>query len=438
MWQLVRNERDRPAVSKVGKVAVPGVILSVGLQQAATASCGIAVAESVAASARQAVSELKAKLSGDFQHVMVFFSRNYNASELASAFESEFAGIPVSACSTAGGIGPSGMIEKGIVAIAFPREGFRIHTGLIEDVGSFGVERASSIVHRLKTQLSERAGQKLRDRVFGLMLVDGLSEAEEPLVAAVHWAFDDMQLIGGSSGDGLMFEKTALIHEGRVLSRAAILMMIESEFPFRIFKTDNFEATPVKFVVTAANAEHRVVHELNAEVAAREYASSIGLMLDDLSPLSFASYPLVVKVGGDYYCRSIRNVNADGSLSFYCAIDEGLVFTLARLKRHAALDTAEARGSRHVARRHRHRARLRMRAAAARRRKPAGDAADGRSLQALWRGRISYLRRATQRDAFEPDFDGHSLWSAARYNLMPEEEPAPDYIAGRHRRSRAA
>ena len=55
-------------------------------------------------------------------------------------------------------------------------------------------------------------------------------------------------------------------------------------------------------------------------------------MLDDLSPLSFASYPLVVKVGGDYYCRSIRNVNADGSLSFYCAIDEGLVFTLARLK----------------------------------------------------------------------------------------------------------
>lgn len=303
-----------------------------GLQQAATASCGIAVAESVAASARQAVAELRAKLSGDFQYVMVFFSRNYNASELAAAFESDFAGIPLSACSTAGGIGPSGMIEKGIVAVAFPREGFRIHAGLIEDVGSFGVERASSIVHRLKTQLSERAGQKLRDRVFGLMLVDGLSEAEEPLVAAVHWAFDDMQLIGGSSGDGLMFEKTALIHEGRVLSRAAILMMIESEYPFRIFKTDNFEATPVKFVVTAANAEHRVVHELNAEVAAREYASSIGLMLDDLSPLSFASYPLVVKVGGDYYCRSIRNVNADGSLSFYCAIDEGLVFTLARLK----------------------------------------------------------------------------------------------------------
>jgi hypothetical protein len=304
----------------------------VGLQQASTAACGIAVAESVAASAREAVAEVRARLAGNFQHVIVFFSRNYCANDLAGAFEAEFAGIPVSACSTAGGIGPSGMFETGLVAMAFPLEGFRIHTGLIEEVGSFGVERASSIVRRLKTQLSERSGAKLRDRVFGLMLVDGLSEAEEPLVAAVHWAFDDMQLLGGSSGDGLMFENTALIHEGRVLNRAAILMMIETDFPFRIFKTDNFEATPVKFVVTAANAEHRVVHELNAEIAAREYASAIGLMLDDLSPLSFASYPLVVKVGGDYYCRSIRNVNADGSLSFYCAIDEGLVFTLARLK----------------------------------------------------------------------------------------------------------
>jgi len=37
-----------------------------------------------------------------------------------------------------------------------------------------------------------------------------------------------------------------------------------------------------------------------------------------------------VKIGGDYYCRSIRNMNPDGSLSFFCAIDEGLVFTVAR------------------------------------------------------------------------------------------------------------
>ena len=54
------------------------------------------------------------------------------------------------------------------------------------------------------------------------------------------------------------------------------------------------------------------------------------MLPNDLGPFSFASYPLVVKVGGDYYCRSIRNMNPDGSLTFFCAIDEGLVFTVAR------------------------------------------------------------------------------------------------------------
>lgn len=111
---------------------------------------------------------------------------------------------------------------------------------------------------------------------------------------------------------------------------SAILFVIESTTPFSVFKTQNFEPTPIKLVVTAADPENRIVYELNAEPAAREYAAAIGLMPNDLGPFSFASYPLVVKVGGDYYCRSIRNMNPDGSLSFFCAIDEGLVFTVAR------------------------------------------------------------------------------------------------------------
>ena len=121
-----------------------------------------------------------------------------------------------------------------------------------------------------------------------------------------------------------------MIHNDRVLSRGAILILVETSMPFRVFKTQNFVPTQIKLVVTAADTENRIVHELNAEPAAREYASAIGLLPDDLGPFSFASYPLVVKVGGDYYCRSIRNMNPDGSLSFFCAIDEGLVFTVAR------------------------------------------------------------------------------------------------------------
>jgi len=303
---------------------------SVGRSLASAGACGIGVASTQAPAVADGVRELRAALFGDFQQILAFFSVGYDAAELAAGLAAAFPNVPVSGCSTSGGIGPAGLMDSGILLVAFPKQGFRIHTGVIEDVDAFGVERASAIVRGLKAKISTPADDKLAERVFGVMLVDGLSNAEEPLVAAVHWAFGDMQLIGGSAGDGLRFKQTSLIHDGRALERSAVLMMVESDFPFRIFKTSNFEPTQIKLVVTGADTESRTVYELNAEPAAREYASAIGLMPNDLGPFSFASYPLVVKVGGDYYCRSIRNMNPDGSLSFFCAIDEGLVFTVAR------------------------------------------------------------------------------------------------------------
>jgi hypothetical protein len=304
----------------------------VGRISASAGSCGISIASTCAPAVRDAIQDLKGALKGDFQHIVAFFSTDYVAEAIAEGLADAFPGVAITGCSTSGGISPIGLFEQGVVLIAFPRDGFRIHTGVIEDVAAFGVERSSEIVARLKAQMGYGADGKPSDNVFGVMLVDGLCNGEEALVAAVHWAFGDMPLIGGSAGDGLAFERTSIIHEGRALGRAAVLIMIESEFPFRIFKTSNFEPTDIKLVVTAANTSDRTVHELNAEPAAREYATAIGLLPDDLGPFSFASYPLVVKVGGDYYCRSIRNMNPDGSLSFFCAIDEGLVFTVARPK----------------------------------------------------------------------------------------------------------
>jgi hypothetical protein len=39
---------------------------------------------------------------------------------------------------------------------------------------------------------------------------------------------------------------------------------------------------------------------------------------------------VLVRVGGAYYARSIQRVSPDGSLRFFCAIDEGMVLTAAR------------------------------------------------------------------------------------------------------------
>lgn len=297
---------------------------------ASNSSCGIKVAASELSATRDAVAELKVRLGdGDYQHIIAFFAIEHDAQVLVDALTETFPGVPVSGCSTAGEIGPAGMMQGSVMLIAFPREGFRVHSDLIADIDRFGVERATATVRRLKSQIFTHPERLDNANAFAILLVDGLSNSEESIVAAIHWAIDDIQLVGGSAGDGLAFDRTALIHDGRVARRAAILMMIESDYPFRIFKTQNFEPTNTKLVVTGADTENRIVHELNGELASREYAAAIGLLPNDLGPFSFASHPLVVKVGGDYYCRSIRNMNPDGSLSFFCAIDEGLVFTVA-------------------------------------------------------------------------------------------------------------
>lgn len=299
--------------------------------KAKRAACGIRAVASSLADTRDAVQSVARELAdGVFQHIIVFFAIDHDAVNLARELKAAFPDTPVSGCSTAGEVGPLGMIQGGLVMIAFPESGFRVFSEVIPDVAESGVEQASEIARRLKMRMIGSASRGYKEHAFALMLVDGMSNKEEALTAAVHLSLTDIEMIGGSAGDGLSFRQTSLVHRHQLVTNAAILFVIETATPFAIFKTQNFEPTPIKLVVTAADTENRVVHELNAEPAAREYASAIGLLPGDLGPFSFASYPLVVKVGGDYYCRSIRNMNPDGSLSFFCAIDEGLVFTVAR------------------------------------------------------------------------------------------------------------
>ena len=52
--------------------------------------------------------------------------------------------------------------------------------------------------------------------------------------------------------------------------------------------------------------------------------------LSQLNPLVFSANPIVVKIGGADFVRSIQKVNPDGSLTFFCAIDEGIVFNIAK------------------------------------------------------------------------------------------------------------
>ena len=293
--------------------------------------CGIRTAWTVAATAAEAVADVAAGIGPSrLSHLLAFFSPDYVVDDLNTALAGAFPGTPITGCTMSGGICPAGGLERGLVVVAFPEKGFRVVSAILDAIDHLDVARTASSVRALRRILETESPDAAPNRRFALSFIDGLANAEETVVSAIAWALDGIPLVGGSAGDDLNFRETVLLPQGSIHRLAAVVVLVETDYPFQIFKSDHFEPTTTKFVVTASDDEQRIVHELNAEPAAREYAMAVGLDPEALTPMSFAAYPLAVKVGGEYFCRSIRRMNADGSLSFFCAIDEGVVLTLAQ------------------------------------------------------------------------------------------------------------
>ncbi|MCG8562912.1 MAG: FIST C-terminal domain-containing protein [Hyphomicrobiales bacterium] len=292
---------------------------------------GISVASSSRAHATDAVAELSRQL-GDrpLVLVLVFFSPNYDARELAPALEAAFAPVPVVGCSTAGEITPDGITDGSIVALGFAARDFVAVAQPLPGLSTLGMQAGQDAAASAVAKMMARAPDSALENTFALLLVDGLSNREEKLVSSLSGGLGTIPLIGGSAGDAYRFRSTQIIRDGKAESDAAILVLIHSRCPFTLFNCDHFDPTGIKLVVTEADVDRRIVKELNAAPAAAEYAAAIGLRDQPLSPMSFAAHPVVVCVGGDYYVRSIQKVNDDGSLSFMCAIDEGIVLTLAK------------------------------------------------------------------------------------------------------------
>lgn len=269
--------------------------------------------------------------SAEFAAAILFYSpRHVDPQALCTALEQQVPQLVHLGCSSTGEITPGGLQAGGLVAILLPSRWFTVSPCVIEGIDKLGIdaiaERAASHRVAFETGTAQTPG----GRPFAVSLIDGLTYAEEAVTAALVRSLGSIPLIGGSAGDDLMFQRTTQILNGRVYTRSALLLLVESRLPFELYTENAFVPTPHKLVVTDSDPERRTVYEFNAEPAATVYANAIGLKADELNATHFASYAVVVRVGGEYFCRSIQQVNEDLSMTFFCAIDNGLVLTLAR------------------------------------------------------------------------------------------------------------
>jgi len=308
---------DQPGASASGPASVPGARVLRG--------------QSTAPDALEAAREFHAAVAQPGMALVMFFcSAHYDLDVLAAELRRLFEDIQVIGCTTAGEIGPSGYLDRGLSGASFPASNFAATSGRIDRLQQFGFAQAQTLTQELMQILEYQEPQANADNCFAFLLADGLSMREEQVTHAFQSVLGEIPLVGGSAGDGLAFGSTHVYSDGAFHPDSAVLVLITTPLAFTAFRTQHFVPTDQRVVVTAADAEHRIVREIDGEPAVEVYARLAGVRANELDPLHFAEQPMVVVIDGTNYVRSIQKSNPDGSLTLFCAIEEGLVLRVAR------------------------------------------------------------------------------------------------------------
>jgi hypothetical protein len=261
--------------------------------------------------------------------VMFFCSVAYDMDTLASELKRRFGSTQVIGCTTAGEITPVGYMDGTLTGFSLSATDCRVRTVCVTGLAGNTPDAGYCAAQAALAALGESGQAPDADNTFGLLLIDGMCGHEEIVVSTMHWAMGNIPLLGGSAGDDMRLKNTFIYHDGAFHRNAALLALVQTTRPFRAFHAQHFIGSPVKMVVTRADPARRIVHEINAEKAADEYARIAGLPPGAVTPETIAERPLMVKIGREFFVRSIQQVLPCGSLVFYSAIEQGVVLTLA-------------------------------------------------------------------------------------------------------------
>ncbi len=268
------------------------------------------------------------------QLLLVYHSSEQDATRVAQTIHQLLPGVKAVGCTTAGEILDGLRYDGSLVMMAFTTPKIRWSIGLIPDVNRFVTTDARALIHDLTVGLGLEHTVLQADRNFCIVLQDGLAMKEEQVTAALALELgsgekDGVVLVGGSAGDDLWFENTWQLINGSAHRGAAVVILGDSDIPFRPFKHQYY--VPVagqEFVVTEADYNERRVYSLDGEPAAEVYARAIAMPVEELSSSTYGQSPLIYQEMGNPYVRSIQRVESDHSMIFYCGIETGALLDL--------------------------------------------------------------------------------------------------------------
>lgn len=255
--------------------------------------------------------------------VFIFFSStNYNFKVLSKKLqELTNNNCNVIGCTSSGEIAlNSGITKGGVSAVAFGEESMKIETIAIEQINKVPLFARKEIVDKFLS-LGYTFEQNEYKNLTGILLVDGLSSAEEKVLSVINSIFDGkLDLIGGSAGDDLKFQKTLLSLNGEVLENGAILTLLKSNVATKLYKENIFVSQNISMDITKADERNRKIIEIDNKPAKTRYAELLGIQKNEAEKFVMKN-PIGRKVGDSIYISSIANIEGE-TLNVYAQVFE--------------------------------------------------------------------------------------------------------------------
>ncbi|CAA7612302.1 FIST N-terminal domain-containing protein [Magnetospirillum sp. SS-4] len=280
----------------------------------------------------EAVRELHAAIARQpLGLAVVFCSKRYDKDALEQAFQEVFGDdAPLVGCTTAGEVSMLGYTDGTMTGLGLAAEACVAVSDFIPEISGFKPAQGRAVVASLLEELRRQGIEPTPHDTFGLLMIDGMRFVEEQVISTLNAALNGLPLFGGSAGDDMAFSDPQVLFRGRFHSDAAILTLVHTRLPFKVFSSQHFVGSGEQAIVTGADPDRRIITELNGESAALEYARLLGRDIEELRTQDIPLAPLVVRIGGAWYARSPERINDDNSLQLACAIDEGVPLSIGR------------------------------------------------------------------------------------------------------------
>jgi len=260
--------------------------------------------------------------------VFVFTSTAQSAEDVAAAVAARFPSAIVVGCTSTGEISDGKHLRGAVVLSALVDTGIRWAAACVDAIDvatSADIERA---VASMFEQLAVKRDDVDPTELFCLSFIDGLRGREEVVTAQLAEALDGVRLIGGSAGDDLRFAETKVILGGRAFTNGLVLLCAHAKDRFEIVKHQHFTTTTRRLAITKVDTSKRRVYEMDGLPAMSAYALALGLDVAEVTNDVTFMNPITFECRGEVYVRSIQQVHDDGSITFFCGVEEGMVLAL--------------------------------------------------------------------------------------------------------------